>query len=65
MAAWQWNFGDPGSGVNNTSVLQNPQHSYTAVGTYNVELIVTTSDACKDTVVQTLSVNGSFLWLIL
>ena len=60
IAAWQWNFGDPGSGINNTSVLQNPQHSYTAVGTYNVELIVTTSDACKDTVEQTLSVNGSF-----
>ena len=57
---WLWNFGDPGSGINNTSNLQNPQHSYTAVGMYPVELIVTSNNGCKDTVLQNLSVNGSF-----
>ncbi|MFH1701609.1 MAG: PKD domain-containing protein [Candidatus Zixiibacteriota bacterium] len=36
---WEWNFGDPASG-DNTSLLQNPSHSYTADGTYNVSLIV-------------------------
>ena len=60
IAAWQWNFGDPGSGVNNSSVLQNPQHSYTAVGSYPVELIATSSHGCKDTVQTQLYVNGSF-----
>jgi len=60
IAAWQWNFGDPPSGAANSSVLQNPQHSYTAVGSYNVELIVTTNSGCKDTVSHALSVNGSF-----
>lgn len=60
ISAWQWNFGDPGSGVNNSSVLQNPQHSYTAVGAYPVELIATSSHGCKDTVLTQLYVNGSF-----
>ena len=60
ISAWQWNFGDPPSGPANSSILQNPQHSYTAVGSYNVELIVTTNSGCKDTVSYILSVNGSF-----
>ena len=60
LVAWAWNFGDPGSGVNNTSTLQNPTHSYSFVGPYNVRLIVTTNTGCKDTIVQVLTVNGSF-----
>ena len=60
IVAWAWNFGDPPSGVNNTSILQNPQHSYSAVGNYNVQLIVTSNSGCKDTIVHVLTVNGSF-----
>ncbi|MGB4843134.1 MAG: PKD domain-containing protein, partial [Ferruginibacter sp.] len=60
ITGWQWNFGDPASGPNNTSTLQNPQHSYSAVGAYNVELIVTSNNGCTDTIVQSLFVNGSF-----
>ena len=30
----KWNFGDPGSGVNNTSTLKNPTHQYPTLGTY-------------------------------
>ena len=58
--AWQWNFGDPGSGVNNSSLLQNPQHSYSATGSYDVELIATSNKGCKDTITHQLLVNGSF-----
>ncbi len=60
VTGWQWNFGDPVSGINNNSVLQNPQHSYSAVGIYPVELIVTSNNGCRDTITQNLSVNGSF-----
>ncbi len=60
IVAWQWNFGDPGSGPLNTSTLQNPQHSYTATGPYNAQLIVTSNNGCKDTLLQALYVNGSF-----
>jgi gliding motility-associated-like protein len=63
IAAWSWNFGNPNAsppGNPNTSTLQSPQHSYTAVGNYNVSLIVTSSQGCKDTINQQLTVNGSF-----
>ncbi len=60
IVAWDWNFGDPGSGPLNISTLQNPQHSYTATGSYNVRLIVTTNRGCKDTSLHVLFVNGSF-----
>jgi gliding motility-associated-like protein len=60
ITAWAWNFGDPGSGPLNVSNLQNPQHSYTATGSYVVELIATTNQGCKDTVQHTLFINGSF-----
>ncbi len=34
--AWSWTFGD-----SNTSTVQNPSHSYTAVGSYTVALTAT------------------------
>lgn len=36
VVAWDWDFGDGG-----TSSLQNPSHTYTQSGTYNVSLSVT------------------------
>ena len=62
---YQWNFGDPGSGAQNTSSVQNPSHLYTAAGTYNVNLIVTSSDGCiKDTTISISDIysqpRGSF-----
>lgn len=38
--SYSWNFGDPGSGVNNTSSLQNPLHTYSATGNYIATLVV-------------------------
>ena len=35
-----WNFGDPASGANNTSTLENPTHLFTSPGTYTVSLTV-------------------------
>jgi gliding motility-associated-like protein len=58
ITAWQWNFGDPGSGASNSSTIQNAQHSYSAVGNYNVQLIASTSSGCTDTLTQQLTVNG-------
>src|SRR5690606_214424 len=42
--SWAWNFGDPGSGVNNTSTLKNPVHIYHNPGTYNVTLVATNAN---------------------
>ena len=42
-----WTFGD-----GQTSTDINPQHIYTAAGTYSVTLIVTTTTGCADTIVK-------------
>lgn len=46
LATWSWNFGDPSSGPLNTSTNQNETHTFSAAGTYNVTLIVTTDKGC-------------------
>jgi len=43
---WSWTFGDPASGANNTSTLQNPDHLFSGPGTYAVTLVVTSSSGC-------------------
>ena len=57
-----WNFGQPGSGVNDTSTLTNPIHTYSAAGTYTACLYVTSyqkndficvDSACKTIVIPT------------
>lgn len=42
-----WNFGDPDSGANNTSSLENPSHTFSNIGDYDITLTasnVTNSD---------------------
>ena len=43
LDSWQWSFGDGGS-----DTLQNPGHSYTSSGNFNVTLTVTDSHGCTD-----------------
>jgi hypothetical protein len=53
VSSWSWNFGDPASGANNTSTIQNPSHNFTAAGVYTVCLIATAQISgvtCLDTV---------------
>jgi PKD repeat protein len=45
VISYLWNFGD-----GTTSTLQNPSHTYTTIGNYNVWLIVRNSFGCADTV---------------
>jgi len=53
--AWNWNFDDTAS-ANNTDTTQNPLHSFSDTGVYNVQLIIT--GACKtDTVIKTIVVE--------
>lgn len=53
IGSWQWDFGD-----GQTSVLQNPTHIYANGGSYNVQLVVTSTDGCTDTIVETVNVDG-------
>jgi len=53
LLSWSWDFGDPPSGANNFSTLQNPAHTYPAPGVYFVCLylnaIMTNGLSCADT----------------
>ncbi|MFC2107551.1 PKD domain-containing protein, partial [Bacteroidota bacterium] len=56
IVSWFWNFGDPASGINNTSTLQNPSHIFTQAGFYNVYLEVTNANGCSNSIIQTIEV---------
>ncbi|MFM9050896.1 MAG: PKD domain-containing protein, partial [Bacteroidota bacterium] len=51
VVSWQW---DLGNGVNST--VQNPSLQYSTYGNFNVRLIVTTDEGCRDTVNQQVSI---------
>ena len=44
ITSWHWNFGD-----GTTSDSTNPIHIYTDTGSFNVTLIVTNANGCRDT----------------
>lgn len=55
VSQWAWDFGDGA-----TSTLQNPSHTYTSAGVYDVELTVITADGSK-TVLKTDHVVVGYL----
>ncbi|MBL7931570.1 MAG: hypothetical protein JNL60_06705, partial [Bacteroidia bacterium] len=58
LTGLQWNFGDPPSGANNVSNLQNPTHSFSGMGTYTVSLILYYScGGGTDTIKQPVVIN--------
>ncbi|MBK7968083.1 MAG: PKD domain-containing protein [Bacteroidetes bacterium] len=52
LSSWFWDFGN-----GTTSTLQNPSAVYNNSGTYNVSLIVTSSNGCNDTISQPVLIN--------
>lgn len=48
---WWWDFGD-----GDTSVLQNPQHSFPDLNTYTITLIAVTQNGCADTIRHPLEI---------
>jgi PKD repeat protein len=59
IVSWQWNFGDPASGVNNTATGAAVSHIFNLAGNYNVQLIATDVNGCTDTVVQVVNVKAA------
>jgi len=53
IASRSWDFGDGAS-----SSQRNPAHSYTAAGTFNVELTVTDNDEQSDSTSKNVTVTG-------
>lgn len=58
ISMWRWSFGDPASGVNNSSSLKDPTHHYTKAGRYTVSLVVVNSNGCRDSISKVASVHA-------
>ncbi|WP_205501493.1 gliding motility-associated C-terminal domain-containing protein [Rufibacter psychrotolerans] len=58
---YEWDFGDPSSGRNNTSDAQSPTHTFISNGTgtvtYNVKLKVTNAGGCTNEVTKVITVT--------
>ncbi len=52
ISNWDWNFDDGG-----TSIAQSPLHTFNSSGSFDVELIVESSNGCKDTIVKSVVIN--------
>lgn len=63
ISNYNWNFGDPASGVNNTSTLANPSHSFIAPAgvptKFTVSLTVTDNGGATASATYTISVNNT------
>jgi gliding motility-associated-like protein len=54
LHTWNWNFGDN----SDISWQQNPVHTYTNAGWFNVQLVITTQHNCTDTISRQARVYG-------
>ena len=67
VETWSWNFGDIGSGANNFSEQEEPEHFYTEPGPRRIKLQATTRLGCaSEYVVDTLLLNdpeADFTWI--
>lgn len=59
-AEYLWNFGDPASGLNNSSTATATNHLFSAPGDYIVKLRITLSGVCSDSSTTTVRVWPSF-----
>jgi hypothetical protein len=46
VVSWEWNFGDPSSGDDNISYLENPEHFYASPGPRTITLTATSFEGC-------------------
>ncbi len=58
VAAWNWNFGDAGSGTLNTNSQQHPAHIFSTGGDFDVKLVTVSSFGCKDSITHTVSIEN-------
>jgi gliding motility-associated-like protein len=54
---WNWDFGDAASGSKNTSTRMHPNHIYSEIGYYCIQLIATNSHNCIDTTSKCLTIE--------
>lgn len=57
VTTWSWNFGDPGSGANNTATGQSVTHTFNGPGTSYVVTLIADGTCGPDTTTQTINLN--------
>jgi len=57
--SYQWNFGD-----GNTSSQPSPSHTFNAIGSYGVSLLVTGANGCTDSISKSIVINKPTISLI-
>ncbi|TGV00241.1 T9SS type B sorting domain-containing protein [Flavivirga rizhaonensis] len=57
VASVIWNFGDPASGIDNTSTDLSPFHDFSADGTYTITATVTGNDNSVEVLTETIDVK--------
>jgi gliding motility-associated-like protein len=56
ISSVSWNFGDPASGINNTSNSFTPTHIYTTQGIYQVKAVLQNANGCgADTIIKVIN----------
>lgn len=55
---WLWNYGDGNTDIDSTQL--NHEHVYSDTGTYNVSLVVTALNGCKDTLTSTVYIEEPY-----
>jgi gliding motility-associated-like protein len=58
--SYNWTFGDPASGANDSSNLATPTHVFTDTGRYVIQLITNRGGQCSDTGYKVLGVYPGF-----
>ncbi len=61
---WLWDFGDPYAGVLNYSTLKDPQHEYSAVGTYEVWLKTVSLNGCEDSTFKKIIIRDDHTFYV-
>jgi len=57
LISWKWNFGDAGSGADNTSNQQHPVHTFQQSGNFAITLVVQNANGCQDTITRSLAIG--------
>lgn len=59
LAVTDWDFGDPSSGLDNTSSLESPAHTYASPGTYTVTVDLETALGYDITLTEEITILAS------
>lgn len=58
ISSLNWNFGDPASGLFNTSSLTSPKHLFSNQSNYTIKLVAINNVGCKDSLINIIAVRA-------